>query len=526
MRTFISVTLRTSVLLAVFVLHFAAQRAICLQVATSASQTPVANVQEEPTDSSQDADSPAPSDDGSSKVRIVRLSEVTGEVDVYRQTGSGYEPALLNLPITEGTELRTGKGFAEVEFEDNSLLHLTPDTIVEFPRLEMSPSGSKITTVEVESGTVYVNLAGTLGNQFTLMFAHQKAQLTPSSHVRLLVNSSWASLSVLHGDVNVETPTGQMAEAKRKTVNFAFLTPTEITLNTNADGPYDEWDQSAIEYHKRFAKASAYGTLANTYGTSDLNYYGRFVNDANCGVLWRPYFASATWDPFANGSWVLYPTWGYTWVSPYPWGWTPYHYGSWEYCPSYGWGWRPFGAWRGIVNLPRYGPGRVKPRYGPRNPPRPPLPGGPTVVTVNRQPPVRSGVNAGNRFMARENSAGLGIPRVTLGNLSHLSGQLEHHGSDAIAVKSAPVVADNVRGSHQEYVPSYGRAADVRTRESGYSGGSYSGGSSRASYSSGGGSRSSASYTSSGSSGGHSSGGSGSGSSAGGGWGGASGGRR
>jgi hypothetical protein len=524
MKTFFGTTLRTSVLLAVFVSPFAVLRGLCLQVGTSPQQTPIANVnvEDEPTDSRQDSDIPA-SSDANSKVRIVRLSEVTGEVDFYRQTGKGYEPALLNLPIVEGTELRTGKGFAEVEFEDDSLLHLAPNTIVEFPRLELSPSGAKVTTVNVEGGTVYVNLANTPGNEFMLTFAHRKAALTPSSHVRLLVNSEWASLSVLHGNVRAETPTGETVEAKKNTINFELLTPTEITRNSNADGPYDDWDNNAIAYHKHFAKAGSSTALTNAYGTSDLNYYGKFVNDGNCGLLWRPYFASATWDPFANGSWVWYPQSGYTWVSPYPWGWTPYHYGAWEYCPNYGWGWRPYGTWRGIVNPPRYGPRTVKPRYGPSHPLRPPRLGGPPVVAVNRQPPVRSGVNAGNRFVARENSAGLGIPRATLGNLSHLSGKLEQHGSDSIAVKSAPPVADNVRGTRQQYVPSYGRAADVRAREPGAAGNGSSGGSSRASYAGGGeGSRSSTS--SSGFSGGHSSGESGSRSTGGGG--GSGGGRR
>jgi hypothetical protein len=228
MKSFFGTTLQTSVLLAVFVSPFAALRGICLQVGTSPQQTPIANVnvEDEPTDPNQ--------------VRIVRLSEATAEVDVYRQTGNGYERAMLNLPILEGTELRTGKGFAEVEFEDNSLLHLAPNTIIEFPRLELSPSGSKITTVNVERDTVYVNLADTPGNEFTLTFAHQKAALTPSSHVRLLVNSDWASLSVLDGDARVETPTGETAQAQKKTVNFQFLTPTEITQDRNADGPYDE----------------------------------------------------------------------------------------------------------------------------------------------------------------------------------------------------------------------------------------------------------------------------------------------
>jgi hypothetical protein len=241
MKSFFGTTLQTSVLLAVFVSPFAALRGICLQVGTSPQQTPIANVnvEDEPTDPNQDSDVPA-SSDANSKVRIVRLSEVTAEVDVYRQTGNGYERAMLNLPILEGTELRTGKGFAEVEFEDNSLLHLAPNTIIEFPRLELSPSGSKITTVNVERDTVYVNLADTPGNEFTLTFAHQKAALTPSSHVRLLVNSDWASLSVLDGDARVETPTGETAQAQKKTVNFQFLTPTEITQDRNADGPYDE----------------------------------------------------------------------------------------------------------------------------------------------------------------------------------------------------------------------------------------------------------------------------------------------
>jgi hypothetical protein len=126
-----------------------------------------------------------------SQVRIVRLSEVQGEVDVYRGIGEGYEQALPNLPITQGTELRTRTGLAEIEFEDNSTLRLTPDTIVEFPRLERNPSGVTATTVEVVSGTVYVNLARTAGNEFVLTFADQQAVLAPSNHIRLLVTPTW-----------------------------------------------------------------------------------------------------------------------------------------------------------------------------------------------------------------------------------------------------------------------------------------------------------------------------------------------
>jgi hypothetical protein len=51
---------------------------------------------------------------GVSKVRIVRLSEVKGLVQLDRNNGRGYEPATANLPIVEGSKLQTGQGVARV----------------------------------------------------------------------------------------------------------------------------------------------------------------------------------------------------------------------------------------------------------------------------------------------------------------------------------------------------------------------------------------------------------------------------
>ena len=68
-----------------------------------------------------------------SKVRIVRLSEVKGEVQMDRQTGKGFESAMANLPVVEGSKLKTGDGVAEVEFEDNSTVRLGLNSEVAFP---------------------------------------------------------------------------------------------------------------------------------------------------------------------------------------------------------------------------------------------------------------------------------------------------------------------------------------------------------------------------------------------------------
>jgi hypothetical protein len=149
-----------------------------------------------------------------------------------------------------------------------------------------------------------------------------------------------------------------------------------------------------------------------------MMYYGGFGNFGGCGSMWRPYFASAGWDPYSNGAWAWYQGAGYSWVSPYPWGWTPYHFGSWSYCSGAGWGWRPGGSWNGLNNavVSNGGPQRIPPR-----PILPPSRGAPTVTVLNMKPLVRSGAVSEDSFVFRRDSAGLGVPRDGLGKLNKLS---------------------------------------------------------------------------------------------------------
>ena len=108
---------------------------------------------------------------------------------------------------------------------------------------------------------------------------------------------------------------------KTLTYNLAEQTPPVLAKNV-AQLPTDSWDHDAVQYHQSFANASAYGGTPYAYGVNDLNYYGGFVNGCG-GSMWRPYFTSAAWDPYGSGAWAYYPSAGYSWVSPYPWGWTP-----------------------------------------------------------------------------------------------------------------------------------------------------------------------------------------------------------
>ena len=505
-------------LMLLFASFLTAQEIAPLLGETTDSETPVADLQS----------LTSPSDEAASQVRIVRLSQIVGDVEVDRGTGEGFEAPLMNLPITQGAGLRTGLGFAEVEFEDDSTLRLTPNSSVAFTQLERAASGMTLSTISVSAGIVFVNLTGTLGKEFAMAFDKQKISLEPSSRARLSVVPGAATLTMLNGSVHVDTPTG-ITTVKKKTVDFQSANAGQFKIIKNFESPYDPWDETAVAYHNHYAKYAAQGGSANRFGLSDLNYYGRFINTGGCELMWRPYFANAAWDPFHNGSWVWYPKWGWTWVSPYPWGWAPYHSGRWIYCPAAGWGWRPGVRWVGLPNHPKP-PKPHEPVYGLRPVPpipRPPKPGDPTTIRLHEHTAVVSGI-VGDRLIVRQNSAGLGIPRDSSQNLGRIEGRVEQHGVSGAAVHSTSIWVSTGRGDlHQAGAFSGERASEGGTRAGGSgssrasasaSGGSggYSHGEGRSGYSSGG---SSSSFSSS-SGGGHSGGGSIGGSSGGGGGGG------
>ncbi|MBT9331328.1 DUF6600 domain-containing protein [Paracidobacterium acidisoli] len=380
-----------------------------------------------------------------SKVRIVRLSEIKGTVLLDRAIGHGFEEAITNLPIVEGSRLQTTVGIAEIEFEDNSTLRVGPSSLIEFPKLELMPTGATLSAVKVLKGLVYVSLTGTKGNQFAVDFGSQTLDLPPSSHIRLQLSPSTATLAVLDGaPVPVNAASGTIEVSKKHTLTFdlASQNPPELAKKVTSD-IFDPWDHDQADYHKHFASLSAFGGSAYSYGVSDMLYYGSFINaGGGCGSMWRPYFASAAWDPYSNGSWAWYSGAGYSWVSPYPWGWMPYHYGSWGFCSGVGWGWQPGGGWYGLSNIPGTAtvpstghrlnpPGRL-----PHQPILPPIAGRGTLIAVSRQPLSRSSLSTGTseNFVFRNDSAGLGVPRGSLGNLHSFSREVEHHGSANLSV--------------------------------------------------------------------------------------------
>lgn len=396
-----------------------------------------------------------------SQARIVRLSSVEGDVQIDRNTGQGYEKAFLNLPISQGVTLHANKDArAEVEFEDGSTLRITPGTLIEFPTLSLRDSGGKVSSVELQEGTAYVNFAGAKDDEFTLTFGREKFTLTQATHLRVQMGDTSATLAVFKGDVQVAGPSGTVAVTRKQTVNFNLAEQDHYTLADNLEkDPYDSWDKQQEDYHQRYmASSNSYSNYSPYgYGVSDLNYYGSFTNVSGYGNMWQPYFVGAGWDPFMNGAWAFNPGYGYGWVSAYPWGWTPYHYGSWVFVPTRGWMWQPGGSWAGWNAIPRVvnAPSRFVP-------PVPPGSGRSTVVVNRGSFPTAPGLSS-RQVIVRNDSAGLGIPRGSIRNMGRLSQQVKAQGSATATIHPLPVqTATPITQTTRTVTPST-RSATPRT---------------------------------------------------------------
>ncbi len=306
-----------------------------------------------------------------SNVRIVRLSYMDGDVQIDRRTGQGFENAILNMPIVQGTRLwtRGSDSLAEVEFEDGSTIRLAPDTQVDFEELSLQASGTKVNLVDIQDGMAYFNVKKG-GEDFLVTANNREFEAARNSHFRVDVTKADVEVAVFKGDVHLRSEANNIAVARGETLTLDLTDSGRYNLiNEVPTDSLDSWDKEREQYRDQYASAQSYnnGGYNNSYGYnynsvynspfaygySDLNYYGNFFYVPSYGYMWRPNSLGPGWDPYMQGAWVWYPGWGYTWVSNYPWGWAPYRYGQWVYVPQYGWCWAPGNRWNSWNVTPR-----------------------------------------------------------------------------------------------------------------------------------------------------------------------------
>lgn len=298
-------------------------------------------------------------------VRVVRLSDVEGTVQIVRNKETEFSHAVMNMPLTAGMRIETGPdGRAEIEFEDGSVTRITPNSSLGLAKLTTSSSGALKTTLEQSTGLIYYELRSDAKSVFTVTFGQNEVMPTVNSTFRLNLGSTPPELAVVDGAVRVHgASNGYLAEVPQgKTIEFRPSGSAQYTL---VDGivpnGFDQWnDQRDQQAAKEAAKQTAARTQQGGgsmleggwgYGWGDLDAYGGWYPVPGYGMVWQPYGVGPGFDPYGYGSWADIGGLGVSWISGYPWGWLPYQCGGWSYIGSFGWGWMPGGCGFGGIGF-------------------------------------------------------------------------------------------------------------------------------------------------------------------------------
>ena len=335
-----------------------------------------------------------------SSVRAVRLSDVEGQVQVYQGDEVYFSQAQPNMPAVEGMRFVTGdNGRLEIEFEDGSVARVTPNSSIRLAQLRRNPDGDTVTEIDALSGLSYYELNGRAGQTF-VRFGRDTATPDGSAVFRIGQDTVPNELAVMHGSVHVSD--GQSVDSDVHP-NQTFQTDPQqaeqytIAQSITSDS-WDQWnsdrDQALAELESSETTARASSGNPDDSAWNDLDYYGSWYSVPGYGQVWSPNGVDASWDPFGSGYWGYYPSFGYTWISSYPWGWWPYHCGAWDFLGSWGWVWVPgncgwglWGAgWYPYATVWRVPPGYVLPRRPPNRPGHYPGPRPQPLIAVNRGP--------------------------------------------------------------------------------------------------------------------------------------------
>lgn len=295
--------------------------------------------------------------------RAARLSYLRGSVSVDHMDNSGNEPAQVNMPLVQGLLLKTGDdGQAEIEFEDGSLVRMTPNSSLSLDNLSVDGSGNFQTQIGLMRGLIYAELRAASKYTYRLYAGGDAVSPVENATVRIDLDETPAKIAVLAGRAHVERASAEENGGYRTDVRVGETLAADVTdFNRYFLTPQivpDSWDDWNEERDQAAADQAANRTEARDnfagdqgYGWSDLDANGSWYDVPGQGTVWQPAVAADPgFDPYGFGNWVWSPGAGYVWASGYGWGWTPYRCGNWSYWGGFGWGWMPgvncgFGGW-------------------------------------------------------------------------------------------------------------------------------------------------------------------------------------
>ncbi len=296
----------------------------------------------------------SPDSGAAGNARAARLSSVDGQVQVIVDGQIVADPAYVNLPLFEGSQVVTrNDGRAEIETDDGNIVRVTPNSTITLTALQGQQGDSK-TEVVVNAGEVYFELQPSTDSRSVRMdFGSTSVVPSSFSVLRVTYDTEPGAMAVFSGQVHVTRGSNLTLDVHGG--QALSLDPGDPSAYNLSDSiPSDSWDQwntdrDNAQQAQESAKTPADQQLPGDEAAdaSDLDSNGNWYNVPGEGYVWSPYDAQGageSWDPYGYGYWTNYPGAGYVWVSGYGWGYAPFNYGRWNYYHGFGWGWNPRGG--------------------------------------------------------------------------------------------------------------------------------------------------------------------------------------
>jgi hypothetical protein len=265
----------------------------------------------------------------------VRISYLSGDVQMRTTETADWVPAAVNTPLDEGDELWVPEG-GRMEFQLNTgtSVRLDQNSALQILTLERTSS-----QFYLSEGHMYVDYNAPRGNVIQFDTPVSSLRSYDRSVFRVDVPDQFTDVSVFRGSVDAEGRDGNTRVNAGRTLTLGEGREAELAPVGRADA----WQNWNTERDRRFAsRGDSYRYLPEELRvySSDLDDSGRWVQVPEYGYVWTPRSVSTAWAPYRTGRW-MWRGGDYLWVGSEPWGWTPYHYGRWAYAPRIGWFWVP-----------------------------------------------------------------------------------------------------------------------------------------------------------------------------------------
>lgn len=273
-------------------------------------------------------------------VRVARVGELEGQVEVQLHTFDAWRPVARNLPLVEGAWVRTGPGArVEMELDEGSALRLVGEALCEFSDYTRLSTGQRVTLLSLDHGVAYFTGEPDRRDALILAVPGAQASLRVGTRVRLEAGDDISQIAVLEGKVRFSSPVAELDLNEGQTARIENGShPRFFLLREIAPFGNDGWNEQRDRALATSGSASHVPGLA--YGLVDLDASGAWMQTDDLGMVWKPK-VNAAWTPYRDGQWMWYDELGYTWIANEPWGWLPFHYGRWMQLNGVGWVWLP-----------------------------------------------------------------------------------------------------------------------------------------------------------------------------------------